>query len=55
MSPNEEEIPEVEVKETGDPSVPEGLLDIYLALEDSGMTAEEFKEVYGDSQTGNQG
>lgn len=48
------EIPEEEVEETGDPAVPEGLLDIHLALEESGMTPEEFKEAYGDTEAGNQ-
>ena len=34
-------------EELGDPSVPEGLLDLHVELEEAGVTPEEFKEVYG--------
>lgn len=33
-------------EETGDPSVPTELLDLYVQLEDQGLTPEKFKEVF---------
>ena len=34
--------------ETGDPSVPTDLLDLYVQLEEEGVTPQEFGEVFGN-------
>lgn len=34
--------------EDGDPSVPTDLLELHVELEEAGVTAEQFKEVYGN-------
>ena len=39
----------VEVEEGEDAGVPEGLLELHVALEDSEVTPEQFKEVFGDA------
>lgn len=38
-----------ELEEEGNPSVPTDLMEIHVALEDSGVTPEEFKEAYSDN------
>ena len=36
-----------EMEEFGDPAVPTELLELHLDLEESGVSPEEFKEVFG--------
>lgn len=43
-----------EVVEEGDPAVPTELLDLHVQLEEAGVTAEEFKEVF-NAETGEEG
>ncbi|MET0785492.1 MAG: hypothetical protein ABWY25_02145 [Paenisporosarcina sp.] len=40
-----------EVEDDADPSVPTELLELHVELEDSGMTPEEFKEVFGNGSS----
>ncbi len=40
-----------EVEEDADPSVPTELLAIHLAIEDAGITPDEFKEVFGNASS----
>lgn len=51
-----EDIPENEIKEVGDPSVPSELLDLHTQLEDIGLSPKEFKEVLeNDSEISDKG
>ena len=42
----DEPIEEEAEDETGDPSVPTDLLDLYVQLEEAGVTPQEFGEVF---------
>lgn len=39
-----------QIEEVGDPSVPSELLDLHVALEVEGVTAEEFKEAFDEDR-----